>query len=156
MSSGWEKGFVMKSSAPALRPVTTSEGSVRPVRSRIGSVDVAGVQAQAARQLEAVEAGQADVEEDEIGIDRGDRGQPSLAVREGVDAEAFRFEEVGEQRPVRRVVLDDEDRSGDLLGGGEGRPRTLHQRRWLPLRSLGLQRRSNSFNHGLGMRTLSR
>jgi hypothetical protein len=87
--------------------------------------DVASVHAQAACQLETIDAGKADVEEDEIGVDGRDRGEAGLPVRDRMDAEALGLEQVGQQRPIGVVVLDDEDRPDDLLGGGEGRPPTL-------------------------------
>ena len=77
-----------------------------------------------ADEVEDVDAGHAghrDVEEDEIGIDVADAGQPLFAARGRGDLVAPGLETRGEQPMDFGVVIDDEDSGHDAVGSRLGR-----------------------------------
>lgn len=84
-----------------------------------------GIESQPTGQLVPVETGQPNVEQDEVGPMDGDRAQASLAIGGGVNAVPLRFKEPGEQRPVRLVILDDQDGRGRQGYHGSGGLRTV-------------------------------
>ena len=109
MSSASSYGLRTKSSAPASRPgddvargdLAGDEDDRQGDGPRVG--------AEPAADVEAVQPGQPDVEEDEVGVllDRGAQRIPTVGDRDR--SVAGSFEQSCQQRSIRDVVLGDED-----------------------------------------------
>ena len=101
---------------------------------------MAGFEPQPPRELEPVETGQPDIEQDEVRVMGRDAAEAGLAVVLGVDTVPLRFEEPAEEHPVGLVVLDHEDDGGRLDTGQTGPPPVaVHVS--LPTRRLGTEAR---------------
>ena len=61
------------------------------------------------RQLDAVQPGHPDVEEDQVGAVAAERGERRLAVGRGLDAEPLALEILAEHVADRLLVVDDQN-----------------------------------------------